>query len=38
MKLRLLGVTVSGFYGEQSSGEMYQPEFEFMADLPFRRW
>ena len=38
VKLRLLGVTVSGFYGEQSSGEMYQPEFEFMADLPFRRW
>lgn len=38
VKLRLLGVTVSGFYGEQTSGEMYQPEFEFMADLPFRRW
>lgn len=38
VKLRLLGVTVSGFYGDQPSGEMIQPEFEFMADLPFRRW
>ena len=38
VKLRLLGVTVSGFYGDQPSGEMIQPEFEFMADLPFRSW
>ena len=38
VKLRLLGVTVSSFYGEQGTGEMYQPEFEFMADLPFRKW
>ena len=39
IKLRLLGVTVSGFYGEHiPSGAMYQPEFEFMKTLPFRKW
>jgi len=34
VKLRLIGVTVSAFYGEKNSGVMVQPEFEFMKELP----
>ena len=37
VKLRLLGVTVSGFYGEKGTGELVQQEFEFMKELPFMR-
>lgn len=39
--VRLIGVTVSGFYGERSTGTLYQPEFEFMKNLPLtlnREW
>lgn len=37
IKLRLIGVTVSGFYGEKNSGELIQMEFEFMKKLPVIR-
>lgn len=37
IKFRLLGVTVSGFYGEKSQGELVQMEFEFMKNLPVMR-
>ncbi len=37
IKLRLIGVTVSSFYGERNSGELIQMEFEFMKKLPVIR-
>ena len=40
--VRLIGVTVSGFYGERNTGgTLYQPEFDFMKNLPLtlnREW